>query len=293
MRPGLFEQLEARMDTFTPAERKLASYLLNNKSSIPFETASSLAAKLDVSAVTVGRFCRSLGYKHFRALKEDMRTQVGNVPWLVGDQLAEFMARFDDEEQLRKSLELEMASLVEVYHMVTTPEWKAAVGQVTRADLVQIAGFQTERGLAHLLANSLQYIRDGVELVDGASGHYAEIFARRASKRCLILIDIRRYSRQSYLVAEKAAEESIPLVMITDKYCDWARQFTPHTLAVPSESGQFWSSSVAMTCLINLFVNAVVARSGSAVEKHLARVSELFDHFTGFVSTSGKRTGAK
>jgi hypothetical protein len=61
------------------------------------------------------------------------------------------------------------------------------------------------------------------------------------------------------------------------------RRFSPHVLAVPSDSGLFWSSSVAMTCLINLFVNGVIARSGAAVEKRLERISGLFEHFIGFV----------
>src|SRR5262245_38099832 len=247
MKHDLFERLEARMESFTPAERQIAHYILTNKPGIPFETAASLATKLGVSAVTVGRFCRALGYRHFRDLKEDLRSRTAAAPWLVGDQLRQFMDRYDDEAQLRGSLELEMAALVEVYHMVTTPQWKAAVTQVMSAATVQIAGFQTERGLAHLLAHSLQYVRDGVELVDTASGHYAEIFARKIRQRCLILIDIKRYSRQSFLVAEMAAAESIPLLIITDKHCDWARSYTPHVLAVPSETGQFWSSSVAMT----------------------------------------------
>jgi DNA-binding MurR/RpiR family transcriptional regulator len=293
MKQDLFEQLETRMAGFTPAERQIATYLLNHRSSIPFETAASLADKLGVSAVTVGRFCRLLGYRHFRALKENMRNQVGAAPWLVGDQLAEFMKKYDSEEELRRSLELEMASLVEVYRMVDTPAWNAIASRIAKAQTVQIAGFQTERGLAHLLANSLQYIRDGVELIDLTSGHYGEIFARRLKSHCLILIDIRRYSRQSLLIAERAAASSIPLVMITDKHCDWARSVTRHVIAVPSDSGQFWSSSVAMTCAINLLVNSVVARYGSGVEKHLARISELYEHFTGFSGPAGRRKGSK
>jgi hypothetical protein len=46
-----------------------------------------------------------------------------------------------------------------------------------------------------------------------------------------------------------------------------------------------------MTCLINLFVNAIVARSGKSVERHLERVSELFAHFTGFVAAGSGRGG--
>ncbi|WP_129779308.1 MurR/RpiR family transcriptional regulator [Peristeroidobacter soli] len=289
-RQDLFSKLEARLEQFTPAERQIANHMLGNRNELPFETADSLAKKLGVSAVTVGRFCRLLGYKHFRALKEEMR-KVGtaSAPWLVGDQLAQYMDRFGDQDQLRRSLEMEMAALVEVYGMVDTPAWKAATHLIVKSEQVQIAGFQTERGLALLLANLLQYVREGVQLVDMAAGNYGDVFASQPKSRCLILLDMRRYSRQSLLLAERAASQSIPLILITDKYCDWGRRYTQHLFALPSESGQFWSSSVAMNCFIHLLVASVVARSGKTVEKHLEQLSELYEHFTGFVSPGKPR----
>lgn len=293
MKSDLFSVLESRMNDFTPAERHIANHILNNKGSIAFETAASLADKLGISAVTVGRFCRGLGYKHFRELKQDLRNKMATAPWLVGDQLTQFMESYDDRDQLRASLEIEIANLVEVYQMVGTQQWKTAVNKVTNAEVVHVVAFQTERGLGHLLAHSLQYVRDGVHLADLTSGHYAELFAHRAKKRCLMLIDIKRYSRQSYLVAERAASEKIPLVVITDKHCNWARQFTSLVFAVPSESGQFWDSNVPIACLINLFLNAVVARSGASVEQHLDRISELYAHFTGWTDANAKRRATR
>lgn len=293
MPSDLFSVLESRMDGFTPAERQIANFILNNKSGIPFETAASLADKLGVSAVTVGRFCRSLGYKHFRALKEELRKSLTAAPWLVGEQLNQFVKRFDDQEQLKQSLEMEIANLVEVYHMVDTAQWKAAANTVVKATTVNVVAFQTERGLGMLLANSLQYMRDGVHLVDLTSGHFADIFAGPPAKSCLVLIEIKRYSRQSYLIAKKAATRKIPLIVITDKYCDWARRYTKFVFAVPSQSGQIWDSSVPMTCFINLFLNAVVARSGPSVEKHMQEISDLFEQFSGWVGTGGSRASAK
>lgn len=283
------------MEAFTPTERRIAHYILNYRRDMPFETATSLAAKVGVSAVSIGRFCRMLGYQHFRALKEDLRATSGSMPWLVGDALTEFRRSYGNEKELRRSLELEIAALVEVYHLVETPQWRTIVTRIVRADVVQVAGFQTERGIAQLLAHSLQYVRTGVELVDTTSGHYADVFARPPGKRCLILVDIKRYSRQSYLVAEQASAAKLPLIIITDKYCDWARRFTPHILSVPLDSGQFWDSSVAMTGLINLLINGVVAQSGDggAVERRLEQISTLFDHFTGFMTSGGRRGGVR
>ncbi len=69
-----------------------------------------------------------------------------------------------------------------------------------------------------LLANSLQYVRDGVRLVDMTSGHFGDVFAGPPAKNCLILIEIKRYSRQAFLIAKEAAARKIPLIVITDKY---------------------------------------------------------------------------
>lgn len=290
----LFARLEARLESFTPAERRIANHMLGNRAELPFETAASLAQKLGVSAVTVGRFCRLLGYKHFRAIKEELRKSTSAAPWLVGAQLAQFVDSYGEKDQIRRGLELEVEALSEVYGMVDTLPWQAVTQLLVRSELVQIAGFQTERGLAVLLANQLQYVREGVEMVDTSAGNYADVFARRAKTRCLVLLDMRRYSRQSYLLAEQAAADAIPLVIITDKYCDWGRRFTPHLFALPSESGQFWSSSVPMTCFINLLVTSVVARSGKAVERRLEKMSGLFEHFTGFVGAAkGQRSSRR
>lgn len=48
-----------------------------------------------------------------------------------------------------------------------------------------------------------------------------------------------------------------------------------------------------MNCFINLPVTSVVARSGKAVEEHLEQLSELFEHFTGFVGSSTGRNGQR
>ena len=48
-----------------------------------------------------------------------------------------------------------------------------------------------------------------------------------------------------------------------------------------------------MTCFINLLVTSVVARSGKGVEKHLQQISELFEHFTGFVGPARGRKNSR
>ncbi len=289
--PDIFERLEAENETYTAAERQIALFLLNNRDLIPFETAASIASRLGVSAVTVGRFCRMLGFQHFRDLKEQLRGSA-NLPWLQGHEFQEFLSDFSDSDKRRKTLEREIELMVAVYERSQNKVWKDAVALIAGAERVQIIGFQTERGIAALLAHNLQYVRPGIELIDGSSGHFANLLLERPKGRCLIIIDIRRYSNQSRQLAEKAAEAGIPLIIITDTLCDWAPRLTTHVLTADADGALFWHSSVPMVALLNLLINDVVGKSGGHdVERRLEQVSTLYDEFTGFVRP-GRNRGA-
>ncbi|GMU69926.1 MAG: hypothetical protein AMXMBFR37_22580 [Steroidobacteraceae bacterium] len=287
----LFARLEAGLPEFTASERQIALYLLNHRETVPFETAASLAGRLGISAVTVGRFCRTLGFKHFRELKEHLRGAV-SLPWLAGADFQDFLSTFKDQDKRRKTLEREIEQLIAVYERSRNKGWTNSVRLIAESRLVQVVGFQTERGIAALLAHSLQYVRPAVQLVASESGHFADILLNDLPDRCVVIVDVRRYSRQSRLLAQKVSEAGIALVMITDTLCDWAAHYTTNVLAADSDGALFWQSSVPMVGLINLLVNDVVGYGGGRdVEARLEHISELYDEFVGFARPTRGRAG--
>lgn len=281
----LLNRLKEEAPTYTQSERQIALFLINNPEMIPFETAASIAKRLDISAVTVGRFCRMLGYKHFKELKENFRSSK-NLPWLSGDDFQEFL-KGNDSEKRRKTLEREIELLVGVYERTQNNVWRDAIATIANSKHVQIIGFQTERGLATLLAHQLQYVRSGIELIEGSSGNFVDILLDNPQDRCLIIIDIRRYSSQSQLLAKNAKAQGLAVIMITDTLCDWAYKITKHVLTADSDGALFWHSSVPMVGLINLLVNDVVSfNGGQDVEQRLEKISQFYEDFTGFVRNS-------
>lgn len=283
---GLLQRLQTQLDHFTPSEHAIARYILANHATLAYENAASLAGKVGVSGVTVGRFARAMGFRNFKALKNELMPRASDrSPWLSGGDLTRFVHAPEGDPQADGNFEREVAGLLEVYKLVGTPAWASAVDLLSHSRIVQIAGFQTERGIAMLLANHLQFMRDGVRLVDMTAGNYADVFACETGDMCLVIIDIRRYSRQSYLVAQRARDEGIPLIVLTDRFCDWALRLTPHVLAVPTQTGMFWSSPVALVCAVNLLVNSVIKAIGERVETRLERLTELHRWFTGYVGS--------
>ena len=267
------QRLRDRYEGFTVSERMIAGWLLDNMASIPFETAASIGQRVGVSAMTVGRFLKSVGYARLSALKDDLRSELVDAPWL----LAPVVGASPDSR-----LKAETAAIADVYRLAETAEWAAVTALLARAETVHVAGFQTERGLAAGFAHHLGYVRPGVNTLDPGTGLYAEMLAA-GPRDALVLVDLRRYSRHFRLLAEQAAARGVPVVVVTDPYCPWARDLTPHILSAEVSLGHFWDMNTARASLLNLLVDDVVRVIGAAkVHDRLALLSDSYDRFVGF-----------
>ena len=258
--------------------------MLAELGNLPFETAASLAAKVNVSEPTVGRFCRAIGYTSFKDLKTNLRSDMGDQPWLIGDRLRDLQERTKaGEDQLTRGLELEMAALVAVYEMAGTPVWDKVVKRLAHAKSVFVVGFQTERGLAQIFVHQLQYLRDGVQLLDLSSGNFADVLASENTDTTLVIFEARRYSRHAKLLASEAKAAGIPVTLITDPYCDWGHTVADEVFVVPTSINLFWESTAQMASLANLLVNGVFMELGPDVEQRMNKVARLYSKFTGHV----------
>ena len=288
MTATLRERLEDALPGASRADRAIASYMLADLPGLPFETAASLAAKVGVSEPTVGRFCRALGYAGFKDLKAHLRRDIGDRPWLIGDRLDALRRRQrGGGDALARGLEREMAALVAVYEMAHGPAWDAATARLARASAVFATGFQTERGVAQMFVHQLQYLRDGVRLLDLAGGTFAELLAREEGESALVLFEARRYSRLALDLARAAAEAGVPVTLVTDPYCDWGREVAAEVFAVPTAFDLFWESNAQMASLANLLVNGVFMELGPEAEARMARVSDLHGRFVGHLDRPG------
>ena len=280
------QRLESSLSTAAASGRAIANYMLANLYELPFQTAADIATKLGVSESSVGRFCRSIGYSHFKDLKNDLKADLGDGPWLVGDRLQEFRQQANqDPKGLPRSFELEVGALVKVYEYSLTPAWQTVSQRLATRRKVFVAGFQTERGIAASMVHLLQYLRDDVHWVDGAAGHYAEVLLSVPEDCALVVFEARRYSRHALNLCRKAREAGIPVTLVTDAFCDWADQNADEVFRVPTEFNLFWESTAAMLSLVHLLVNEVCKQLGPEVEKRLEAIAALHNEFVGYTSS--------
>jgi DNA-binding MurR/RpiR family transcriptional regulator len=267
--------IQSRLDQLSTAEQSVAAHLAAHPAELPFETAESIAKRLGISAMTVGRTLKALGYRGLGELRAEMRSEVPEAaaaPWLRRGATQPVVKNVDRARALRAEIE----AIESVHALAETATWSNVVNTIAAADRVFVTGFQTERGLAMAFADQLAYVRPEVRLLSVADRAFADMRTEASEKSCLMLIDCRRYSRWFRLLAQRAAQLRVPVVIVTDAYCRW-------------------DNNAPLASLLNLLLEDVIERLGDSVYTQLDAASEFGAAFVGFDRVHRKRdeTGAR
>lgn len=282
--------LAAREPAMTPAERAVAAFLRENRRAIPYETGASIAAASGVSEMTVIRFIRALGYANLRDLKDRLRPRPADDAQALDDVLERFRLRRDDLAHLERSLELELRAVARAYQLTTTGRWPRIVELLASRRLVHVAGFQATRGVALDFANRLKYARPGVRFAQASAGIYSEVLESDPGEACLVIVDTVSYARKGVLLARKARELGIPLVVVTDRFSHWALEYTDLVLEANTHVETFWDSTASLSVILNLMINSVAARLGDSAVARFERLVGWGDHFQEFDAAASRQS---
>ena len=76
---NIINTIRSRYYSLSPAEQKVANYVLSNYEKIQFMSISELAELVEVADATVTRFCRSLNLKGFNLFKIELATAIAET----------------------------------------------------------------------------------------------------------------------------------------------------------------------------------------------------------------------
>jgi DNA-binding MurR/RpiR family transcriptional regulator len=258
---------------FTASEQRLATFFLQHLEQLPFETAASIAKRLAVSPMTVGRFLKKIGFDDLRGVKAALRARVPESGWL-SSQITKTL--FDDAP-----LNAKIKALTDAHRVPLSAEWPRIVSLLVNASKIDIASFQLGRFLGLGFASALHTIRPNVHFSDGSDGAYIDALLDSDPESCLVLLDWQRYSQHFRLLAEEAAARKITTVIVTDTYCHWAREITGHVLMLETGFDSSWERlSIAQTLLELLLVD--VAKRVKGRRQRYEAIHELRKKFVGF-----------
>ncbi len=281
--PRFVTKVEAILPELPTQEARIAQYMLLNTDRLSFETGASLAKKVGASEVTVSRFLRRLGYKGMAGLKQEI--QIDHATQHLQDDTRPAPVRID--APLKDILDSEMQALVMVFEQVMDPRWQDLVAAVGAADTVYVTGFQSVRGAAEDFARRLALARDDIRYLSAHDsmlgewiGHVGDVTPDR--RECLIIIDVVPYAREAEALSALCRDHGRDLVVVTDEFCHWAKDYTDLVIHAPSKSGLFLESTVALVAILNLLVHSVAQRDQEATQLRLEHWQPMTRHIKVF-----------
>ena len=188
---GVGEVVRLRLDSLSPAERRLARVLLASYPIAGLESVARFAERAGVSPPTVTRFITKLGFHGYPEFQESLRHE-------VQARLSSPLTRYREEPKrdsaVNDALEVSQHNLKATVELLSDRDVKEAVELL--ADVrrrVMVLGGRVSAPLARYLAGQMHLLRPGIGLVDAERSAPAQQLIDMRKTDVLVVFDYRRY----------------------------------------------------------------------------------------------------
>ena len=159
------ETVRAHGGQLTPAERRIATVVLDSPQIVGFGTVADLADEAEAGAATVVRFANKLGYDGFVGLQRAVRRDLSGQLRPAAERIREQRQGLD---HVRYDAAIEQANVAITLTDIDTAATRAVVDRLAdeRSEVLVLSG-AASRGVALQFVIELSQLRPGVSLLDG------------------------------------------------------------------------------------------------------------------------------
>jgi DNA-binding MurR/RpiR family transcriptional regulator len=267
------EVVRQRLDSLSPAERRLARVLLASYPIAGLESVARFAERAGVSPPTVTRFITKLGVRGYPEFQESRRHE-------VQARLSSPLARYRDEPKresaVNDALEVSTRNLKTTTELLSERDLQEAeelLADVRRR--VMVLGGRVSASLARYLAGQLHLLRPGVALVDTERSAPAQQMIDMRKTDVLVVFDYRRYQPDTIESARVAASRGCNVILFTDPWLSPVSAFARQVLVTSVETVGPFDSLVSAMAVVEALVAAVLRRLGSRAEARMQSLERL------------------
>jgi len=270
------ELVRQRLDSLSPAERKLARVLLASYPIAGLESVARFAERARVSPPTVTRFITKLGFSGYPEFQETLRHE-------VQARLSSPLTRYRDDQPeratdsvLSDALEVASANLKATLVVLSHRDANEAVELL--ADVrrrVLVIGGRMSAPLARYLAGQLHLLRPGIGLVDAERSAPAQQLIDMRKGDVLVVFDYRRYQADTIESARVASTQGCHVVLFTDPWLSPASAFARQVIVTSVDTVGPFDSLVGAMAVVEGVVAAVLGRLGPRAQSRMQTLERL------------------
>ncbi len=275
-RAGVGELVRHRLDSLSPAERRLARVLLASYPIAGLESVARFAERAAVSPPTVTRFIAKLGFRGYPEFQESLREE-------VQARLSSPLTRYRDapaaataDSVLSEALGVAAHNVTATLELLSHRDANEAVevlSDVRRR--VMVLGGRVSATLARYMSGQLHLLRPGVGFVDAERSAPAQQLIDMRKTDVLVVFDYRRYQPDTIESARVAAQRGCNVILFTDPWLSPASAFARQVIVTSVETAGPFDSLVGAMAAVEAVVAAVLGRLGPRAEARMQNLERL------------------
>jgi DNA-binding MurR/RpiR family transcriptional regulator len=268
------EHIVDRRDDLTPAERKVAEFVLRDPHAAAFGNVAVLAERTGTSGATVVRTATKLGFDGFIGLQGAVQAEISAQLRRPATEKIRQPIDADVIEQVlaaeRQNLEATLSGLDRA-DFATAVEWLADTGR----RLLLCAG-DCARGVALLAGDQMLSVRPDITVIDGNQVQVGRELALVRPGDVVVVIDFRRYDHWVLQAARIASERGAKVIALTDSRLGPLGRTADATFVVSAVGVGPFDSQVATLAMLNALVVGVASESRSEAAARLDDVEAVW-----------------
>lgn len=273
----ILDLLAECLPTLTPEVRKAASYILDNPNNIGISSVREIADAADVKPNTLVRMARVLGFEGYedmrRPFREEIRHGRENFPdrarWLQS------LAKGGRLDALyAETAEVSMRNIEGLYSTTNSAALNAAASDILGANTTYVLGVGISSGPARTFAYLAEMAVGTVRAIPHEGSLPVDGLVRASKGDILVAVTFKPYRREVVEAVQAAHGQGLSVIGISDSLASPILQGAKHRFVVPVNTPQFFTSTVALSALLETLMAFVVAGADPKVVASIERFHE-------------------
>lgn len=254
--------LEDNIELFTPAQKKVADYILKYPTDAAFLTIEQLAGYTGVSVATIMRLAYTVGYSGYsqfqKELQELLRKRVSPPNRLEAN-----VKKIGTNKLLVDCAELQMENIRKTVGFLSEEKIQHAFNLIFDAKKIYVIGIRGSFPVASYLNEGLNRLGVDSELLVPETVRIQAILTRLSQNDLVIAIGLPRYAKPTVEVVRVARKKDAKIIAITDGYSSPLAANADVFLGCSFESLAFHHSEIGAMFIADYLITGVAVKEAA------------------------------
>lgn len=266
--PSVASRVLGALPAMSPQLRKAARYVLDNPNEVGVSSIREIAEAAEVTANSLVRMARAAGFEGYedlrRPFREALRSGGESFPdrarWLQG------LARGGRHTRLFGQMAgMTLENCEQLFSGTTAAEIKAAAERIVAARTTYVLGLGISYALAHNFAYLARMALDTVVAVPRDGGLPIDDLARVGPGDLVLAMTFKPYRSEVVDAVRFVHQQGGGVIALSDSRSAPIALLADQAFVIPTETPQFFTSTVAAAALLETLMAFVVADADEQV----------------------------